>query len=765
MRLERGLLLADDTLRGAAWCTAHSNLIDGWFAELLQQAAGQAEPEGLALVAVGGYGRSELCPASDIDVMLIHERHTGVRSVADQIWYPVWDQGLHLSHSVQSLKEALSLAAEDLDTATALLSARHVAGDASLSAALADGAASQWERRSRRWITALASRTQERHARFGEVAFRLEPDLKEGKGGLRDVHALGWAQVSHRVLLDHDSTSLQALYGVILDARVELQRLTGRPASVLSLQEQPAVALALGDQDADALMGRIAEAARAIAWTGDDAWRRIRCELKGSRNRFAKRTHRVVGDGVVLADGDVRLDSGAPLGDPALPLRAALAAASHHTVIERHSLEQLVNTALEVPEPWTPEMLRLLVDMLLTGASCIDVIEALDQRGLWVRYLPEWRPVRARPQHNAYHLYTVDRHLLETVAQATQLTERVDRPDLLVIAALLHDIGKGYPGDHSSTGAQLVHRISLRLGLSPQDAQTISEVVKHHLLLPDAATRRDLDDPGTIEKVARVVVNEQRLRLLWALTEADSLATGPYAWSPWKSSLLSDLVDRVTRVLKGAPADTTVNESFPSRRQAQILAEGKQLIEAGDGIVTIYAEDRPGTFSRVAGVLALHGLDVLSAAAYSSDEGRALAQFRVSDPLRDVTPWNRVMADLKLALAGGLAVQARVAERARTYGRRKPTTRRPVEASVRFDNHASAGATVIEVHAPDGIGVLYRITRAFADLDLDIRSAKVQTMAGKVVDSFYVRGRGGAKITDSGALEEIERAVLHSLED
>ncbi len=760
---ERELLLADDTVTGAAWCRAHSDLVDAWLTELLKNACDYAEPRGLALVAIGGYGRSELCPGSDIDVMLVHDRVADLRAVADRIWYPVWDQGLKLGQSVSTVKEALSLADEDLDTATALLSARHVAGDASLSAQIAVGAGAQWERRSKRWLAQLAGRTEERHARFGEVAFRLEPDLKEGRGGLRDVHALGWAGASHRVLLEHDSEAIAKAYAVILDARVELQRLTGRPNNVLALQEQPAVAQALGDPDADTMMGRIAESARLIAWTSDDAWRRIRSNLRGKVSRVAGRPQ-LLDKGIVLKDGEVELTDDAPWSDPLLPLKVALAAARRDTVIERHSLERLVSDPPPVPEPWPAGMLNLFVDLLLTGPPAIRVIEALDQRGLWVRMLPEWRPVQARPQHNAYHLFTVDRHLLEAAAQASRLTGRVNRVDMLMVVAVLHDIGKGYPGDHSTVGADLIKQVTARMGYSPEEVESFAQMVRYHLLLPDVATRRDLDDPGTLRTVAGIVQTSERLHQLWALTEADSLATGPSAWSPWKSSLVAELVSRVDQVLKGAAPDSFSSDAFPTAEQLGKLGRDAEIIEAGDASVTVYTGDRPGTFSRVAGVLALHGLDVLGANAYSDDDNRALAHFQVADPRRDVTPWEKVQKDLKLALGGGLALQARVAERAKTYGRLKPMTRSPVAASVRFDNATSQSATVVEVHAADGVGVLYRITRAMADLDLDIRSAKVQTMGGKVVDSFYVRGRDGHKITDTYTLNEIERAVLHSLE-
>lgn len=761
MSFERGPLLAQDAVTGAAWCRAHSDLVDAWLADLLRAATGE-HPAGYALVAVGGYGRSELCPQSDIDVMLLHDRQPDVKAVADAIWYPIWDEGLHLGHSVRTVGEALGFAENDLDTATALLSARHVAGDADLTAKLADGAAAQWEKRSKHWLSELDVRVEQRHESAGEVAFHLEPDLKEGRGGLRDVHALHWAEAAHRVLLDHDAVSLTAAYNVLLDARVELQRHAARPSNVLVLHEQDAVATALGLGDGDALMAGVAEAARTIAWTSDDTWRRIRSSLRGPLGRLGRRS-RTIEPGIELVNGEIHLDEVAmPADDPVVVLRAAATAAGERTVLDRRTLERLATAAPAMPDPWPEAARTALVQLLLTGHAAIRVIEALDQRGVWERLLPEWAPVRALPQRNAYHRFTVDRHLLETTANAAQLADRVDRPDLLVLAALLHDLGKGHDGDHVETSVALTRRIATRLGLWSDDAATVIALVEHHLLLSDVATRRDLDDPVTIEKVGSAVHSVERLQLLAALTEADSLATGSSAWGAWKADLVRQLVDRVTRFLNGEGAEPLERETFPTAAHLARLGDGQQYIDTNDNVLTVMSADRPGTFSRVAGVLALHGLDVLAAAAHSTAV-RALAEFHVADPIRPEIPWSKVLPDLEHALAGRLAINARLAERVRTYGKPKPSAAKPVSASVHFDDDASAGATVIDVQAADGIGVLYRITRALAELDLDIRSAKVETRGTHVVDSFYVRDATGGKITDPRTRGEIERAILHSL--
>ncbi|MDQ1468228.1 MAG: [protein-PII] uridylyltransferase, partial [Actinomycetota bacterium] len=517
------------------------------------------------------------------------------------------------------------------------------------------------------------------------------------------------------------------------------------------------------EPDADALMARVAAAARSIAWTSDDAWRRVRSSLRGPLGRVGRRD-RVVAPGLILRDGEVHLDAAArPSEDPLLVLRVAAIAAQHGTVIDRQSLERLVTDAPALPDPWPVEARELLVELLLTGARAISVIEALDHRGVWVRILPEWEPVRSRPQRNAYHRYTVDRHLLETVANAASLSDRVARPDLLVLGALLHDLGKRDTGDHIEVGVDLARKIGSRLGFAEPDVDVLAELVENHLLLSEVSLRRDLDDPATARRVAEQISSVGTLSLLAALTEADSLATGPAAWGPAKAQLVALLVDRVAHVLEGGEPEGIDVAEFPTAQQLARLAAPGNLIEGRGDVLTVMTDDRPGIFSKVSGVLALHGLDVVSAAAYSSDQGRALAEFQVFDRVRDVAPWDRVERDLLRALDGRLALQARVADRARAYAGRQGAGWRPPSATVRFDNDASEAATVIDVYAGDGIGVLYRITRALAELDVDIRSARVQTLGEQVVDAFYVVDRRGAKIDDAETAAEIERAILHHL--
>jgi [protein-PII] uridylyltransferase len=758
--LDRGPLLADRTLTGAAWCAQHTLLLDEWLAALYDAAS--PPDSGVALVAVGGYGRSELCPASDVDLMLVHHKRANVRELADRLWYPIWDSGLKLGHSVCTVQQALRLASDDLDTATALLSARRIGGDELLVDELANKGREQWENGARRWLEQLARRVDERHASAGEVAFLLEPDLKEGRGGMRDVHALKWAEAARHVLFTTDEPQLDKAYAVLLDARVELQRATGRSLNILTLQDRAAVADALGDPSPEVLLGRISEAARAIAWMSDDTWRRVRSGLKGPSGRGAGRV-RPVGEGVAERDGEIFVEEEAWDGhDPLLVLRVAAASAGRDLPIERATLDHLSDVPIALPEPWPAEARELLQRLLLAGPSTIGVVEALDHHGLWEQLVPEWRSVRSRPQHNPYHRFTVDRHLLETIANASELTSTVDRPDLLALAALLHDLGKIGEGDHTTVGIELAAVVCARIGCSSEETDILQGLVRNHLLLSDVASRRDLDDEATIEFVARAVGSVGSLHLLAALTEADAKATGPSAWSPWKAELVGVLVVRVDAYLRGEPKPLVSKPSLRDVDELETTEPGHNRIVAEDGVVTIVTDDRPGVFSRVAGVLALRGLDVLEAVAHSTADGRALSRFRVVDQRRAETPWADITADVDRALLGRLAIQARLADRARSHARQRRLTT-SARTAVTFDNAASDEATVIDVEAPDAVGLLYRITQALSDLDLDIRSAKVQTLGAQVVDAFYVRDRSGAKVDDSGLMAEIERALLYAV--
>ncbi|MBW3574174.1 MAG: [protein-PII] uridylyltransferase [Actinobacteria bacterium] len=762
LRRRRAAVIADGSLQGRASCRALAGVTDQWLAERFTEVTAGLGRRA-ALVAVGGYGRAELAPGSDLDLWLVHDGRPGadLTELAEALWYPVWDAGLKLGHAVCTLRQGLALAAGGLDTATATLTARSVAGDATLAVELREAAAAQWRKRSSRWLAELGRRVAERHERAGEVAFLLEPNLKEGRGGLRDVHALEWAQAARPVLLNGDAAALTAAEETLLAARVELHRLTGRANDELLLERQDEVAAALGDIDADALMARVAGAARTVAWTADEVWRRLSSSLAGPLGRLSRRDHRV-GPGLVLRDGEVHVERDVDItADPAVVLRAAAVAAQSGVPIDRSSLDRLAEDAPVLDSDWPEGCRAALVDLLASGHAAVNVLEALDQRDLLHRVLPEWEPTRSKPQRNAYHRFTVDRHLCETAANAAGLSSRVDRPDLLLVGAWLHDLGKGYPGDHTEVGMELMATVAPRMGFGTDDTSTLVAMVRHHLLLPDVATRRDLADDDVIHGVAEAVGSLSTLDLLAALTEADSLATGPSAWGSWKAGLVAQLVERVAHVLRGGEAQDLRGDGFPGDVVRRLMAGTATVVEGDGEVLTVVAPDRPGLFSRVAGALALKGLAVRSADAASRD-GRAASQFRVEAGPGGFE-WDDVTATVRRALAGRLALDARLAERSRTTRRASPGASLLATPRVRIDNSASGSSTVVEVRAPDRIGVLYRVTAALAELDLDIRLAKVATLGSEVIDTFYVTTSEGAKVVDRADVGELERAVAHSL--
>jgi [protein-PII] uridylyltransferase len=733
---------------------------DDWLTGLL----GDPGP-GIALVAVGAYGRQEPALGSDLDLVLIHDgkqNSKDIAALADRVWYPVWDSGIGLDHSVRTIPEAISVADTDLKAAMGLLDARHVAGDEALTAELITQVRARWRAKAASRLPELAEAVAERERLNGEVAFLLEPDLKESRGGLRDitaVRALATAWVA-----DPPSEEVLAAGAVLLDVRGELHRRTGRDR--LLLQEQPGIAEALGMAEFEVLARNVADAGRTVAYAWNTAWYRASRSIKPRRWGGRKVVRRGLDEGVVEHDGEVTLAVAAdPARDPVLVLRAARAAAVADLPLAPHTLQRLAAESAPMPVPWPLEAREAFVGLLAAGGPAVAVVEALDHAGILMKLLPDWGHVRSRPQHNPYHRFTVDRHLVEAAANAAALTRTVARPDLLLVGTLLHDIGKGLPGDHSVVGAEVAERIGTTMGFDASEVAALVTIARHHLLLPDTATRRDLEDPATAEFVASEVNDPEVIDLLAAVAEADGRATGPTAWSPWKAQLVSELARRVKAELAGAGGDRDRVKQL-SPEQERLLTRSPELMvtiepdELG-AVVVATGPDRVGLLAAVTGAVAVHRLDVRRASAAVS-EHQALAELWVQPRHGDDLPRaGQLTAEVAAALSGeGRPLAERLAERARAY----PTRRRglpPAPPDVRFEDR-SVDSTVVEVRAPDGPGVLHRIVEALVGAGLDIRTAIVSTIGADVVDSFYVRTPDGP-LLDAAARESLREAVLKAL--
>jgi [protein-PII] uridylyltransferase len=713
-----------------------------------------AEPD-VALAAVGSHGREELTPGGDLDLVLLHRDRPGIAALADRIWYPIWDSGLRLDHSVRTHDEARAVARRDLKAALGLISARHVAGDPELTAGLREAVLADWRADARRRLPELRAMTRRRWEDHGELAFLLEPDLKEARGGLRDVQAI--QAVAGAWVSPGPSARVREAYALLLDVRHVLHEITGRGGDRLVLQEQAAVAEALGLLDAEVLLRAVAEAARTVTFAADHLWRRVDRYCATTR-RAARRP---LADGVVEQDDEVVLARGADTADPSLVLRAAAAAAQAGLPLAIATVERLAAETTPMPVPWPQEARDALVTLLGAGPPAVGVWEALDQARLIERLLPDWERVRNRPQRNPVHTFTVDRHLVETAARAAAYTRDVARPDLLLVGALLHDIGKGWPGDHSRTGAVVARDLGERLGFDAADVEVLVAVVRHHLLLPETATRRDLDDPVTIETVAATLGDPVVLETLAALAIADGQATGPAAWGSWKAGLVAELARRVAAALAGAPPPVAPE---PTAEQLALARHGGGAVRVVGSQITVVAPDRPGLLWQAAGVLALHRLAVRGARTVSwgtGGEGTAVLEFIAVPEYGSGPDPAALEADLRRVLAGRLDVAARLERRARSYRPRKGVPVPPPRVTMIDD--ASETATVVEVRAHDRPGLLWRIGHVLGSHGTQVRAARVETRGAEAVDVFYVVGADGRPLTDAALRSSIRAGVLEAV--
>jgi [protein-PII] uridylyltransferase len=766
----------------------------------------------VAVVAVGGYGRGELAPASDVDLAILHEgaaEEEGAAAATERILYPLWDAGLPVGHAVRTVDECLRLAAERVEEATSLLDARSLAGDRALAELLGERLLDTLRAEGEGFPARLADAVAERHERYGSASSMLEPDLKEGAGGLRDVHAIRWVAriagqadpVTGGLLRAREAERLEEAEEFLVRLRSALHLETRRRGNRLYKELQPELARAFGFEETaglrapEVLMRTLFEHARQVEHLLGIVLRRYR-----------------------RGDGDVEV---AEPQDPERVMEAFARMAETGAPLSPSALDAVEAAAPEEPR-WTEGTLPAFLRILRSVEGGGGALEAMDRAGLLVRYLPEWRAIRCRPQRDPYHRFTVDVHLVRTVTGVARLlagehdddpiapaaVAQVSDPDALLLGALLHDIGKTGEGSHVPTGVRVAASALDRMGVEGPMREVVLFLVREHLLLSDTATRRDLGDENLVLDVASRVRDQDRLAMLYLLTAADAKATGPHAWTPWRRALIRELVGKAQRVLDRGEMDADRVTALASRLEAvavlareegtepdaelldrlprayllavlpETAARHLRLIaaplgatevrtEARPGVqpetyeLTVVAADRPGLLAAIAGALAVHGLNILSAQAFTTEDGVALDVFVVEGAFErevDEARWRRVRADLRRALQGRVSLQHLVAEKRRHYPQPAPI---PTEVTV--DNEASDFSTVVEVSTADRIGLLFDLARGFQDLELDVHLAKVATYGQRVVDAFYVRDLVGRKVEDPDRIREIERALTHRL--
>ena len=712
----------------------------------------------IALAAVGGYGRGELSPGSDLDILFLHSGKVSaeeLKAFVDNVLYPLWDKK-SVDHSVRTRSETRDATSSDLRVATGLLDIRLIAGNPDLVAGVQLDALDFWRKNAKENLAGLHKSLQERHVRAGELAYLLEPDLKEARGGLRDIQALRSISSSAAIAVPLEKISWAE--GTLNNVRESLHIASGRGKDRLLFQEQDKVARLLDYPDADAMMSDVARAARSVDYLLNYTWHALEHKGKDGLGRILKRPRiTTVAKNVSASNREIVIDPFTSLDDdPVVGLRAAATAAQLGLPLSLDTCTELSKNLKsgqgKLPTPWPREARELLISLIGAGEAMVGIFESLDQEEIIFEWIPEWMSVRSLPQRNALHRHTVDRHMVETAVHAAKLTRKVQRPDLLLFAALFHDIGKGAQEDHSLRGLRLIEPIAQRIGFDAKEIEILKNLVLHHLLLSSTATRRDLDDPATIQSIVSLIPDVNTLELLHALSIADGEATGSAGWSDWKATLVNDLVQRVKRAMAGAEFAQQPEVSEKQMAQAEKGELRVILEEHSSGYaVEVIAPDKPGLLSIVAGVFNISRLDVKSA------RTKTLGNSAVMNWIVTPEPHAPEISAIKLhdLIAGALLdskdVEEKLIARAAAYAS-VPSIPVP-DPEVEIFTDAATDATVIEVRSHDRPGLLFRIGAAITQSKIDIRSAIVTTLGAEAIDTLYVTELTGGPLSPERATE------------
>lgn len=816
-------------------------LIDAFITERFNTSEAVHKARGnIAVVALGGYGRREFYPYSDIDLLLLHDwwAKKSMPEVVESLLYPLWDEGFEVGHSVRGVKDAVQFALEDFPFQVALLDARLIAGSQPLFDALrARYAKKVLDGRRQTFVRTMDQSKQERWEKYGSHAYLLEPHIKEGKGGLRDIQAMCWVAKGVFGLLDLDAIQSSGMleaanrqpfenaWSMLLKVRNQLHRKARRKNDHLIFEYQLEIAEDFGYRDTAGMlavehfMRDVYSHLQTVSVVTDLFFDHVSDVLqppKGSTSDL------LLDRGIVLRGDSVRLTSQEELASrPVLLMRLFLHAGQAGVPLHHRTRQIVANNVALVDDRFrsSKRVAKAFLE-LLTGVDPIfPVLEAMLATGLLTRYIPEFAGVESLAQHDLYHLYTVDRHQLQAVAElhvlrnkSPELFAELDNPEPLYLAALLHDIGKGRRTDHSELGASMAAGIGARLHLSESDCATLVFLIRYHLYLPENAMRRDFTDREFIRQSAELIGDTRRLTMLYLLTIADSKATGPSAWSDWKKSLLAELYlsikaclgadcqfdkpaqeeetqgvrwlreqlltrldgRKISMDIQKLPADyllcysleavlhhLQVHTEKASRLAQQVLLYPERSRRSWS--LLIMGRDRVGLLAKFCGVLALHNLTVLSAQIFTWPDGTVVDTLEVVPALSqdyEEMDWPAVQRDFNLALNYRLDVGYQLHERSllRPYG--QPKRVQQPELKVIIDNQTSQQYTIVEVHAGDNPSALYQLTQTLADFGLSIHKARIATEVEQLIDVFYIRTTEDAQLVEPVAVEQLRKTLL-----
>jgi len=844
---------------GRAVNEVHSDALDRLLRRLYGLAESRHYVDGgragarVSVVAVGGYARREMSLASDVDLLFLHAGEIGplAAHVAERVQRWLWDAGVEVSAAVRSIEETLSLCRREASVFTSSIGARFLGGDVALfhefTAAIRDDLLAS----PGGFVRAQAEALAERHAKYGGSLYLLQPNLKEGVGGLRDYHTALWAARAVQPLV----RTLDDLLDVGLLSELEMERyregleflwrvrnqlhlICGRKNDQMSFEHQEEIAAAIthfepgGDLElpVERFMGDYYRQARAV-----QSFSQIVIEQCQARCNppLQPREVREVEDGLQIAEGQLEIPHAAHLRERPLRLLTCFEIAQHHDVPMSRRSQRLVRENLGLVNREfrsDPEAAAALFRILESKHRVARTLTAMNEIGLLGRYLPEWEHIVCRWQHVIYHTYTVDVHSIflveelrrlwrgkheRALPELTDIMRSITDLPVLYLGCLLHDIGKGRGGDHAREGAKLARSCLERLGLARERIARAVFIVRHHLLMPHVAQRRDLIDPKVIVDFARVVGDRENLRNLYLATYADMRASSPSAWNEWKGESLSELFERTAEFLESGRDDASrameqMEAHIESRREEarreirslgiaesridayfevmprryfvsqtarqiaqharvvlslapdQLISTSVREISGGLSSFILCARDQHGLYASVAGCLAAAGINILGSQVYTMREGLALEIYQVSTPAGSAqeraAEWAALDHTLKEVLSGRLELDALVHRRRRAMGRR--VTPSPKPPSVGISNEVSDFYTVVDLSANDRLGLLYDLTRTLAAHGLEIFLSKATTVLDQVADTFYVKGPDGKKLTDPQAVESLRRDLL-----
>jgi [protein-PII] uridylyltransferase len=834
----------------------HAQVLDDYFFESFERSrVGPKmgmEKNPYAIIALGGYGRKEQFIHSDVDLLFLFEKYVPDKAeyLIQEIVYPLWDIGLEVGHATRSLKECVKLAIDDIEVLTSLLDARFICGMSLLYSSLMEHLRKRFkEKHSTKVIKKLIDISQSRHECFGDSSYLLEPNLKEGQGGLRDYHAMLWIarlksnlkqfrDLEYYGFLSHDEfQAMRHALEFIGNVRNCLHHLSGRKCDQLYFEYQIKMADALkfgqknGQQPVERFLSKLHSQMELLKQ--QHLMFLYELGLFKDVKRSKKPLKQTLIKGLEITENGMInfVSSEDILRDPNLLMKVFEESATLNIPLSAEAKRLVREFSFLVDEKFSSSVLNLesFERILAKPSSTFNVLNEMLNTAFLIRFIPEFKDITDRIQYDEYHLYPVDRHLLRTVQNmkrfgtsegiseyplCSDIYNRLKKRNLLLWAALLHDIGKGEAGvSHSISGAEIAKSILFKKGYPTEDIKTVSFLIKEHLLLVKTATRRDLNDEETAISCARKIKDIERLKMLYLLTVADSMATGPKAWSDWTATLLRDLFFKVSNVLEKGELATREAVEAVEKKKARVLgaainhyAESDMetlfnfmsprylLYTPSDSImehielyknigtadfiwnvskttdsntrtVTICAQDRPGLFSKIAGTFTLNGLDILDAQIFTWRNNIALDIFEVNPPLDQIFEkerWQQAETHLKSALSGNLDLKTALEEKIMAYQPAKRYVKgRPHQINV--DNDSSSFFTIIEVFAYDFPGLLYTITDALFRCGLDIWVAKIATKVDQVVDVFYVRDFDGQKVDLPDQVEKIKTTIKEVL--